>query len=163
MAQKRKAVAVARKKTAKATSSTTAGKRIPAAAARARSVNPTANTTTTGSFNVLVTVSEPEPRVVFLGINPERVQLNGKGGDTITWRLTGGGEFQSASDIKFVTSSGRGRFQVAFDSPNQITATVNGEEENQTIYTYLITVHFPEYNVALSIDPEVDNPPPPPT
>ena len=117
------------------------------------------------NYNVVVNVSEPEPRVLLLKINPERVQLSGKDKNTITWTLnTGGGaEFQSAEDISFMTELGQERFDVSFDPTTKaITATVKGEELNQIIYTYLITVHFPKYNVALRVDPEVDNPPPPP-
>ena len=117
------------------------------------------------NYNVAVNVSEPETRVLLLQINPERVQLSGKDKNTITWTLNtnGGAEFQSADDIKFMTDLGKERFDVKFDPTTKvITATVKGEELNQIIYTYLITVHFPQYGVALRVDPEVDNPPPPP-
>jgi hypothetical protein len=116
------------------------------------------------NYNVAVNVSEPEPRVLLLRINPERVQLSGKDKNTITWKLNdAGAEFQSADDISFMTELGKNRFDVSFDPTTKvITAKVKGEEDNQIIYTYLLTVHFPKYNVALRVDPEVDNPPPPP-
>ena len=116
------------------------------------------------NYDVFVNVSEPEPRVVLLSINPERVLLNGRNGDTITWTLSGsGGEFQTVDDIQFLTNGGKNRFQLKFVSATQIAGVVIGNEENQTVYTYYVTVHFPAYDIALRVDPEVDNPPPPPT
>ena len=116
------------------------------------------------NYDVFVNVSEPEPRVVLLSINPERVLLNGRNGDTITWTLSGsGGEFQTVDDIQFLTNGGKNRFQLKFVSATQIAGVVIGNEENQTVYTYYVTVHFPAYDVALRVDPEIDNPPPPPT
>jgi hypothetical protein len=50
-----------------------------------------------------------------------------------------------------------------------ITRTVSSDETDQTIYTYLLKVRFrigkpgePQREIAISIDPEVDNPPPTP-
>jgi hypothetical protein len=115
------------------------------------------------NYDVIVTVTEPEPKVFYVSVNPERVQLNGYNDNTITWTLQGdtGAIFKSANDIDFRTVQGKGRFKLV-QNGNTIVGTVKGTEANQIIYTYLLTVHFPSVGVALRIDPEVDNPPPVP-
>jgi hypothetical protein len=116
-------------------------------------------------YKVVVHVSEMEdPNVLFLKIDPERVQLDGKARNTITWTITDPRKatFDTAEDITFLTESGKGRFEVVRDSSSQITATVEGTNENQTIYAYFLTIHLTAFPVAIRVDPEVDNPPPPP-
>jgi hypothetical protein len=82
--------------------------------------------------------------------------------------------FNSPDDVKFMTSKGEEQFIDASMVPpdvgtgRAITRTVHSHETNQTIYTYLITIRFkvgPEgqqREIAVRIDPEVDNPPPVP-
>ena len=120
-----------------------------------------------GTFYVDVTVIAPpdEENTLHININPESVPLDGRSDSTVVWRMKtlDTARFESADDIRFITTGGQNRFVVSFDSESQITATINGVEEDQTIYTYYITVHLVNYPVAIRVDPEVDNPPPPPT
>ncbi|HEU4888953.1 MAG TPA: hypothetical protein VFV49_13790 [Thermoanaerobaculia bacterium] len=121
------------------------------------------------NFTVDVSVVEPadEPGVWHININPESVPLDGRVESTITWNIktTDTATFLTREDVRFQTTNGRNRFTTTLDSASQITATINGAEEDQTIYTYLITVHLKKFDnqVAVRVDPEVDNPPPPPT
>jgi uncharacterized protein YabE (DUF348 family) len=105
-----------------------------------------------------------EHTVLYINIDPETVPLDGKRDNTIVWTTVSElAEFVSPEDIQFRTNGGKSRFNVTFNQETkQITATINGDEEDQTIYTYFLTVHLPSLNAAIRIDPEVDNPPPPP-
>lgn len=116
------------------------------------------------NYDVAIRVSEPETSVFYVSVVPECLQLSGHVENTITWTLHGesGAIFKSENDINFQTQQGKGRFQLTQTGDHTITGTVTGPEENQTIYTYEFTVHFPSVGVALRVDPEVDNPPPPP-
>jgi hypothetical protein len=120
-----------------------------------------------GNFDVYVNVTQTsngEHEVLHININPESVPLDGRSDSTITWTITDpdSASFQDMSDIQFITQGGQNRFVVEFVSPTQMTATVKGVESDQTIYTYYITVHLKAINAAIRVDPEVDNPPPPP-
>jgi hypothetical protein len=116
------------------------------------------------NYNVMINVSEPEPKIFFVSVVPERVQLSGHKENTITWTLdtSHGAAFKSTKDIWFQTDQGKERFDLTITGDSVIEATVMAAESNQTIYTYELTVHFPKIGVALRIDPEVDNPPPAP-
>lgn len=118
-------------------------------------------------FNVDVNVIEPEgePGVLHININPESVPLDGRSDSQIVWTIKSPetATFRQADDIQFITTGGQNRFVVSYDSPSQISATINGVESDQTIYTYYITVHLTKIQAAIRVDPEVDNPPPPPT
>jgi hypothetical protein len=116
------------------------------------------------NYDVDITVTEPETGVFYVSVNPEHLPLNGTPANTITWKLRGniGAKFHSESDVQFPSARGQERFQIKMP-PNQterIVGTVIGPEEDQTIYTYYFTVHIGD--VSVRVDPEVDNPPPPP-
>lgn len=120
------------------------------------------------TFNVDIHVFELiEAGVLHLNVNPETVPLNGREGDTILWTIktpdTATFKDQPTNpDIQFMSVSGKEHFSIQFISSTQILATIAGTNENQTIYTYYLTVHLRNPEVAIRIDPEVDNPPPPP-
>lgn len=116
---------------------------------------------------------------LLIQVEPEVLQLDGQINKQITWTLTGdvnyggvtGPFFRSVDDVQFMTSRGKTQFTDATMDPEgkTITRTVFEVEEDQTIYTYLLTVRFmvgkpgePQHEIAISIDPEVDNPPPAP-
>jgi hypothetical protein len=121
-----------------------------------------------GTFNVDVNVfEETEPAgasVLHINVNPESVPLDGQQDSTIVWtiRTPGTAAFHDQDDIKFITQSGQSRFTVEHRSSIEMRATVVGLESDQTIYTYWLTVHLVNSNLIIRVDPEVDNPPPPP-
>jgi hypothetical protein len=123
-------------------------------------------------FPVKVTVlaiSDPHDSVAFhINVNPERVPLDGNLQNTIQWTIAGA-TFKDVSDIEFMSNAGKERFQVTLDSPTQITARLSDAIiEDEIIYGYLLRVHIAmqtplgEVDVTIRLDPEVDNPPPPP-
>lgn len=121
------------------------------------------------TFNVEIHVFETEEEgVLHINVNPEMITLQGVAGDTILWTIrTPSTAFfvnhSGSQDVDFKTLGGKALFDVVFISPSQILATVRDGNENQTIYTYYLTVHLVNpAGVAIRIDPEVDNPPPPP-
>jgi hypothetical protein len=117
------------------------------------------------TFNVFVKVIDDEPGVVHINVNPESVPLNGIRQDTIVWTIITPlkAKFIDASDIGFITETGQAQFTPTLDSDFQITATIDHDEQDQTIYTYFLTVHLIGHDdLAIRVDPEVDNPPPPP-
>jgi hypothetical protein len=135
------------------------------------------------TVNVVVTsldgnseIAGEVPRL-YIKVQPEVLRLNGQNGNKITWSLSGdvnaggvtGPFFRLPGDVQFMTDRGTARFSNVVVDPHvgrakAITTTVDGEETDQTIYTYLLTVRFMvgEQEIAISIDPEVDNPPPVP-
>lgn len=108
-----------------------------------------------------------------ISVDPEQVFLDGDDSSAIviTMRPESLGELKSKDDLQFATPQGEARFpcgQRIYDEPKEgehrgrITALVNGYEENRTVYTYYIDSHLPE-GIIVRVDPEADNPPPPPT
>ena len=121
------------------------------------------------TFNVDINVIETEEQgVLHINVNPEMVPLNGVVGDTILWTIKTPSTAYFANhpgneDIEFKTPGGKAHFNVLWVSATQILGTVIETNENQTIYTYYLTIHLVNpAGVAIRIDPEVDNPPPPP-
>ena len=120
-----------------------------------------------GTFNIDVKVFEQVGDVLRINVNPETILLDGLLDTTITWtmRTPETAHFVDNPvnpDIQFTTANGREHFSVRYDSPTQMSATVVATNDDQTIYTYYLTVHLANYPVAIMVDPEVDNPPPPP-
>jgi len=105
----------------------------------------------------------------YLKVDPERVLLDGKSGNKIIITMKGGEDsvavFLSKDDIEFKTAKGKERFsRIEFENVEngRIIATAEGEEENETIYTYFINAHIIDSETVIRVDPEADNPPPPP-
>ena len=122
----------------------------------------------TQPFNVKITVyviSDPvDPFAFHININPERVLLDGEKTNSIQWDLTGA-TFQSQSDIEFATDLGKARFAVSRVSETQMVATLTDlEQADEIIFAYLLRVHLNVGGtpVTIRLDPEIDNPPPPP-
>ena len=124
-------------------------------------------------YNVQVTVENPQPNMYYIKVNPERVLLDGRERNTIRWTMLGESiaSFTAKTDVEFITNEGKGRFpfdDMTFTTPagtrGVITATNVGPEVNETIYTYFLNAHVMvgEAEVVIRIDPETDNPPPPP-
>jgi hypothetical protein len=116
------------------------------------------------NYDVDISVTEPDTGVYYVSVNPEHLPLNGNPENTITWKLHSniGATFKSETDVMFQTPRGKTRFHITkdADSTDTIVGHVTGPEEDQTIYTYYFTVHIGD--VSVRVDPEVDNPPPPP-
>jgi len=127
-------------------------------------------------YNVFIKVIHPpdQPEVYYVIVEPERILLDGKTeGNTIIWTMQGDSPnepslatFQATTDIEFKTAEGRARFtDFTFSSTvenGQITAKVVGPEVNETIFVYYINTHITGTEFVIRVDPEVDNPPPPP-
>ena len=115
------------------------------------------------------TIKDPHDSLAFhINVNPERVPLDGNLENTIQWTIEGG-TFKDVTDVDFMSDTGKDRFQVALDSPTQITARLSDARiDDEVIYGYLLRVHIAmqtpqgEVDVTIRLDPEVDNPPPPP-
>ena len=115
------------------------------------------------------TITDPHDAVAFhINVNPERVPLDGKLDNVIQWTIEGA-TFKDVSDIEFMSTEGKNRFQVNLDSSTQITAALlGGRIDDEVIYGYLLRVHIAmqtplgEVDVTIRLDPEIDNPPPPP-
>jgi hypothetical protein len=102
---------------------------------------------------------------VLIQVLPERLLLNGNANNVIQWQMMTGSlaTFTEMQDVNFGANSEF--FSMSWDPEQQIIfARVNGENNNETIYTYYLSVHLNDPpGVVIQFDPEVDNPPPPPT
>ncbi len=102
---------------------------------------------------------------VLIQVFPERMLLSGVMNNIINWQMMEGSlaVFTGVDDISFGENSSFFSKSWIADQ-GIISARVTGTNPNETIYTYFLSVHLrdPE-GVVIQLDPEVDNPPPPPT
>lgn len=115
--------------------------------------------TTTYKVSVELSVTEG---VFQVRMNPERLYLDGSDSNTIIWEPRPGTIFASAGDVQFVDAGDR--FDPVLNGDGTISTTVKGIEAVEKVYVYFLTLRnsaMPQ--VAVKVDPEVDNPPPPPT
>jgi hypothetical protein len=112
------------------------------------------------NFQVQVELKMPEPNVFQVVIIPERLYLDGREGSKITWTPVRGTIFRNVDDIDFVDAADK--FTKTFNTDGTITATVNGTDPIEKIYVYFVTLRRQDSEFAVKVDPEVDNPPPPP-
>ena len=124
-------------------------------------------------FDVFVSVTKPDPdgNTYLIAVEPEQIFLDGRGDSAIvlTMRPDSMAQFTSSADMQFQTERGRERFaDMSFEEPDppvhrgRITAKVSGLESDRTVYTYFIDSHLLEHDIVVRVDPEADNPPPPP-
>jgi len=113
-----------------------------------------------GNFNVQVELKVPQPNVFQVVIFPERLYLDGRAGSTITWNPVNGTLFLNVDDIDFVDAADK--FTKRFNTDGTITATLNETDPVEKIYVYFVTLRRADSEFAVKVDPEVDNPPPPP-
>ena len=110
--------------------------------------------------DVYVGLNEIDTKKYKVKCNPERTNLDGKLGSSITWWPDPGTVFISKDDIHFIDDGGM--FDVKLNIDGTITATTTREEKVEHVYIYWLTVRRENMDFAITVDPEVDNPPPPP-
>jgi hypothetical protein len=126
-------------------------------------------------FDVYVSVTKPEPsnlNTYLIAVEPEQIFLDGREDSAIvlTMRPDSMAQFTSTADMHFQTEGGRARFpDMTFEPPDlplhrgRITAKTSGPEMDRTVYTYFVDSHLLEHDIIVRVDPEADNPPPPPS
>jgi hypothetical protein len=110
--------------------------------------------------DVRVGLSEISSKRYKVTCNPERTNLDGKLGSSITWKPDPGTLFLFKEDIEFMDADGM--FDVRLNLDGTITATTTREESVEHVYVYWLTLRREGMEFAVTVDPEVDNPPPPP-